>query len=326
MSSLADIKGVGLGLKRELIPQIQQLYQDNTLNQAPRNQNTSQKTSIGNISFLEIAPENWIGVGGKYAQQLAWFTERYPIVCHGLCLSLGGPDALNVEFLKQVKSFLSAHKIPLYTEHLSYCSDIQHGKAGYLYDLLPIPFTEEAVKYVAARIRQTQDILEQKIAIENASFYVAAPISTMDEITFLSAVLTEADCNLHLDINNIYVNSVNFCHGHHHDPIKAASEFLHKIPGERIVYSHIAGHYQESANLLVDTHGADIIDPVWALLEEAYVLFGTFPTLLERDTNIPKLPILMHEINKIAHFQSKHGQARQSQSKQNQVKKVPRHA
>ena len=283
MSQLADIKGVGLGLKRELIPQIQQLYQD---------------SSISNINFVEIAPENWINAGGKYAQQLAWFSERYPIVCHGLCLSLGGPDALNVSFLKQVKLFLSAHNIPLYTEHLSYCSDIQHGKAGYLYDLLPIPFTEEAVKYVAARIRQTQDILEQKIAIENASFYVAAPISTMDEITFLNAVLSEADCNLHLDINNIYVNSVNFGFD--------ASAFLHQIPAERIVYSHIAGHYQESVDLLVDTHGADVIDPVWALLEEAYALFGTFPTLLERDTNIPKLPILMHEINKIADYQAQY--------------------
>ena len=289
MSQLADIKGVGLGLKRELIPQIQHLYNE-------QNQESSQLSSIANINFLEIAPENWINAGGKYAEQLAWFTERYPIVCHGLCLSLGGPDPLNIGFLKQVKSFLSTHKIPLYTEHLSYCSDIQQGKAGYLYDLLPIPFTEEAVQYVAARIRKTQDILEQKIAIENASFYVAAPISTMDEITFLNAVLSEADCNLHLDINNIYVNSVNFGFN--------PSEFLRKIPAERIVYSHIAGHYQESENLLVDTHGADVIDPVWALLEQAYALFGTFPTLLERDTNIPKLPILMREINKIAFYQS----------------------
>ena len=289
MSQLADIKGVGLGLKRELIPQIQHLFN-------AQNQESSQQSSIANINFFEIAPENWINAGGKYAEQLAWFTERYPIVCHGLCLSLGGPDPLNIGFLKQVKSFLSTHKIPLYTEHLSYCSDIQQGKAGYLYDLLPIPFTEEAVQYVAARIRKTQDILEQKIAIENASFYVAAPISTMDEITFLNAVLSEADCNLHLDINNIYVNSVNFGFN--------PSEFLRKIPAERIVYSHIAGHYQESENLLVDTHGADVVDPVWALLEQAYALFGTFPTLLERDTNIPKLPILMREINKITFYQS----------------------
>ena len=277
----SKISGVGLGLKRELIPQIQALYADPT---------------ISNINFVEIAPENWIGAGGKAAADLAWFGERYPIACHGLCLSLGGPDPLNTGFLKQVKSFLSTNKIPLYTEHLSYCSDIQHGQPGYLYDLLPIPFTEEAVKYVAQRIRQTQDILGQRIAVENTSFYAAAPISSMDEITFLNAVLTEADCDLHLDINNIYVNSVNFGFD--------ANEFLRGIPAERIVYSHVAGHHQQTKNLLIDTHGEDIIDPVWALLQDAYALFGTFPTLLERDNNIPPLPVLMKEVNKIAEFQA----------------------
>lgn len=280
MSTLADIKGVGLGLKRELIPQIQAAYT---------------QPLIANIHFVEIAPENWIGAGGKAAADLAWFVERYPIVCHGLCLSLGGPDQLNTAFLKQVKQFLAANKIPLYTEHLSYCSDIQQGKAGYLYDLLPIPFTEEAVKYVAQRIRQTQDILGQRIAIENASSYVAAPISSMSELSFLNAVLVEADCDLHLDINNVYVNSINFGFDAH--------AFLRGIPAERIVYSHIAGHYQESPSLLVDTHGENVIDPVWTLLEDAYRLFGTFPTLLERDSNIPPLPQLMHEVNKIADYQ-----------------------
>ena len=282
MSTTADIKGVGLGLKRELIPQIQSLYSN---------------PSIANINFVEIAPENWIGAGGKAEADLAWFVERYPIACHGLCLSLGGPDPLNTSFLKQVKQFLHANKIPLYTEHLSYCSDIQHGQAGYLYDLLPIPFTEEAVKYVAQRIRQTQDILGQRIAVENTSYYVTAPISTMDEITFLNAILTEADCDLHLDINNIYVNSVNFGFDGH--------EFLRQIPRERIVYSHIAGHLQVGRDVLVDTHGEAIIDPVWALLEEAYQLFGAFPTLLERDTNIPPLAELMQEVNKIASYQAK---------------------
>jgi uncharacterized protein len=286
MAKLAEIKGVGLGLKRELIPQIQRLF----------NEADIPNQSISNINFVEIAPENWIGAGGKAAADLAWIVERYPIVCHGLCLSLGGPDPLNINFLKQVKQFLSANKIPLYTEHLSYCSDIQHGQAGYLYDLLPIPFTEEAVKYVAQRIQQTQDILGQRIAVENTSFYVAAPISTMDEITFLNAVLTEADCLLHLDINNIYVNSVNFGFD--------ASAFLRQIPRERIVYSHIAGHLQVGEDVLVDTHGEAIIDPVWALLDEAYKQFGTFPTLLERDTNIPPLPELMREVNKIAAYQA----------------------
>ena len=287
MSSIADIKGVGLGLKRELIPQIQRLFDAADI----------PDPVIANINFVEIAPENWIGAGGKAAADLAWFVERYPIVCHGLCLSLGGPDPLNVGFLKQVKQFLSANKIPLYTEHLSYCSDIQHGEAGYLYDLLPIPFTEEAVKYVAQRIRQTQDILGQRIAVENTSYYASAPISTMDEMTFLNAVLTEADCLLHLDINNIYVNSVNFGFD--------ATDFLRQIPRERIIYSHIAGHLQIGKNILVDTHGENIIDPVWALLAEAYRLFGTFPTLLERDSNIPPLAELMQEVNKIANYQAR---------------------
>ena len=279
MANLADIKGAGLGLKRELIPQIQSRY------------NTPE---IANIHFLEIAPENWIGAGGKSAHDLAWFMERYPIVCHGLCLSLGGLKPLNTDFLKQVKTFMAAHKIPLYTEHLSYCGDTQ----GLLYDLLPIPFTEEAVKYVAARIRQAQDVLGQRIGIENASFYAASPISEMDEATFLKAVLDEADCLLHLDINNIYVNSVNFNFDAH--------ALLRQIPKEKIVYAHIAGHLQGKPDLLVDTHGEDIIDPVWALLDEAYRLFGTFPTLLERDTNIPPLAELLPEINKIAEYQARY--------------------
>ena len=276
-----QITGTGLGLKRELIPQIQKLFGQEL---------------IQNLNFVEIAPENWIGAGGKVTKDLAWFTERYTVACHGLCLSLGGPDPLNKSFLKQVKEFLINHNISLYTEHLSYCTDFNHGERGYLYDLLPIPFTEEAVHYVAKRIRQTQDILEQRIAIENASFYVSAPISEMDELTFLNAVLSEADCDLHLDINNIYVNSVNFGFDAH--------TFLRGVPGKRIVYAHIAGHLQEAPDLLIDTHGEDIIDPVWTLLAEAYQLYGKFPTLLERDTNIPQLETLMKEVNKIAELQA----------------------
>ncbi|MBC7787288.1 MAG: DUF692 domain-containing protein [Methylophilaceae bacterium] len=279
-----SITGSGLGLKRELISQIQKLYG---------------RDKIKNIDFVEIAPENWIDAGGKTAQDLSWFTERYPIVCHGLCLSLGGPDPLNEAFLLQVKSFLKQHNISLYTEHLSYCTDFYNGQRGYLYDLLPIPFTDEAVHYVAKRIIRTQDILEQRIAIENTSFYVAAPISTMDELTFLNAVLSEADCNLHLDINNIYVNSINFRFDAH--------AFLRGLPKQRIVYGHIAGHLQEHANLLVDTHGENVINPVWALLVEAYQLYGQFPTLLERDTHIPPLEILMNEVNKIAELQAVYG-------------------
>jgi hypothetical protein len=268
------ISGAGLGLKRELMPSLQDGV-----------------PSV--IDFFEIAPENWMGTGGKSARQFAWFAERHPIVAHGLSLSLGGPEPLNEIFLQQIKGFLDLHRIPLYTEHLSYCSS-----DGYLYDLLPIPFTEEAVKYVAARIRRTQDILERRIAVENASYYVHAPITEMDELTFIRAVLSEADCDLHLDVNNIYVNSINFGF----DPLA----MVRGLPGEHIVYIHTAGHLREADDLAIDTHGAPVLDPVWDLLDETYRLFGVAPTLLERDMNIPPLAELVVEIEHIAALQQRH--------------------
>ena len=266
-----NIQGAGLGLRRELIPALK-------------------ANSPAAVDFLEIAPENWIDLGGALGRDLRHFTERYPMVCHGLSLSLGGTAPLDELFLRRIKSFLDQHRIQLYTEHLSYCSD-----DGHLYDLLPIPFTSEAVSYVASRIRRTQDILERKIAVENASYYVASPIAEMTEIEFINAVLEEADCLLHLDVNNLYVNSVN----HNFNPIT----FLHALPGERIAYIHTAGHYQESTDLIVDTHGADVIDSVWNLLEETYCTFGVFPTLLERDFNIPPLAELLPEVEHIARLQ-----------------------
>ena len=274
MSARLALSGAGLGLKRELMPQLQA--------EVPPA-----------IDFFEVAPENWIGIGGARAKQFAWFTERYPIVAHGLSLSLGGPDALDEVLLQRIKGFLDQHRIPLYTEHLAYCS-----AGGHLYDLLPIPSTEEAVKHVAARIRRTQEILERRIAVENASFYAAAPIADMSELDFIRAVLEEADCDLHLDVNNIYVNSVNFGF----DPF----EFLRALPGERTVYIHTAGHLQVEPDLIVDNHGDTVIDPVWDLLEEAYRLFGVAPTLLERDLNIPPLVELVPEIEHIAALQRKY--------------------
>ena len=166
-----------------------------------------------------------------------------------------------------------------------------------MYDLMPIPFTEEAVHYVADRIKRVQDIIEQRLIIENVSYY-AAPGQQLSEIDFLRAVLDEADCDLLLDINNIYVNSVN--HGYD------AGDFLKALPGQRIAYAHIAGHYEEADDLIVDTHGADVIDKVWQLLDLAYANFGVFPTLLERDFNIPPLNQLLVEIDRIIDIQSQH--------------------
>ena len=246
------------------------------------------------VSFMEVAPENWINVGGQRKKAFQHFTERFPFVCHGLSLSIGGPSPLDETFIRKLRKFMDENDIRAYSEHLSYCTD-----DGHLYDLMPIPFTEEAVGYVAGRIRQVQDMIGQRMAIENVSYY-AAPGAELSEIDFINAVIDEADCTLLLDVNNIYVNSVN----HRYDPV----EFLKALPGERIAYGHIAGHYNEAEDLIVDTHGADVIKDVWGLLDKAYELFGVFPTLLERDFNIPPVAELLTEVQKISSIQARWSQ------------------
>ncbi|MFP4494799.1 MAG: DUF692 domain-containing protein [Halochromatium sp.] len=244
------------------------------------------------VDFWEIAPENWIGVGGRWGRLLRGLTERFPFVCHGLSLSIGSPAPLDLDFVRKIKGFLDEHRIRAYTEHLSFCSD-----DGHLYDLMPIPFTDEAVAHVVRRIRHVQDILERRIALENVSYY-AAPGQRLSELEFIDAVLREADCDLLLDVNNIHVNSIN--HGYD------ANAFLDGLPGERVLYGHIAGHDEEAPDLRVDTHGADVIAPVWDLLERAYRRFGVFPTLLERDFNIPPLERLTQEVRRISALQADH--------------------
>lgn len=251
---------------------------------------TLKEVETGAFDFLEIAPENWMGLGGRFGKAFRQYTEQHPFMAHGLSLSIGGPTPLDMDFLTRLKQFLKEHNIRAYSEHLSYCSD-----DGHLYDLMPIPFTEEAVKYVADRIKQVQDVLEQKIAMENVSYY-AAPGSEMSEKEFLLAVLEEADCELLLDVNNIYVNSIN----HGYDPL----EFLKAMPQERIMYLHIAGHYNEAEDLIVDTHGAPVVDPVWSLLQATYEQFGLIPTLLERDFNIPPLSELLQEVEQVRFYQN----------------------
>ena len=247
---------------------------------------------LSDIDFMEVAPENWIDVGGQFGRRFRAIAERAPLVCHGLSLNLGGPAPLDEAFLHKVRQFLDTFNVRCYSEHLSYCAD-----DGHLYDLMPIPFTQEAVRHTAARIRRAQDIIGRRMAIENVSYY-AAPGQEMTETEFVNNVLIEADCDLLLDINNIYVNSIN--HGYD------AETWLKSLPAERIAYAHIAGHYVEAEDLRVDTHGADVIDPVWKLLKTAYEHFGVFPTLLERDFNIPPFPELLGEVNRIRQLQSEH--------------------
>ena len=271
------VNGAGLGLRRKHLGPLQDHIPDA-------------------IDFFEIAPENWLGVGGRLGDALEGIVNERPLVCHGLLLNLGGPEPLDSNFLKRLKTFLDRRDAVIYGDHLSFCAD--HGQ---LYELLPIPFTEEAIHHVAARIRQVQDLLERRIAVENASYYLTLS-NDIDEIVFINAVLDEADCNLLLDINNIYVNSVN----HQYD----AEVFLSRLPPCRIAYAHMAGHANEARDLIIDTHGAAVIDPVWSLLEFAYRKFGVFPTLLERDENIPSLPELLAEVRKIRDLQSRFAKSR----------------
>ncbi|MES2908857.1 MAG: DUF692 domain-containing protein [Pseudomonadota bacterium] len=271
------VQGAGLGLRRSFLAELDSV------------------PAATLPDFFEIAPENWIGLGGRYARDLRALTERHCFVTHGLSLSIGGPAPLDIAFLQRLRKFLDSHQIATYSEHLSYTGD-----AGHLYDLLPIPMTEAAADYVAARVRQVQDILGRRIALENVSTY-AAPGSEMSELDFVCQVLEKADCDLLLDVNNIFVNSIN--HGFN------ADSYLRSLPAQRIRYAHIAGHFVEAEDLRIDTHGDDVCADVWAFLRTAYEHFGTFPTLLERDFNIPALPELLAEMSIIRQHQQAHRDA-----------------
>ncbi len=266
-------QGAGLGLRRELIAALR--------GGVPTG-----------LSFVEVAPENWAGEGGTQARFVQALSEQVPIVAHGLCLNLGGFAPLDMSLVADVGALMKRLRMPFYSEHLAWTAD-----DGNLYDLMPLPFNAEAVRHVAGRIRQVQDALERRIGIENVSYYVGSPLDDMSEAEFLQAVLEEADCALHLDVNNVYVNSVN--HGFD------AQAYIAALPTDRLAYIHIAGHLKESDDLLIDTHGADVIDPVWALLDHAYVCHGVRPTLLERDFNIPPLATLMHEVRRIDRAQAR---------------------
>ena len=271
MHTPPSLQGAGLGLRRALLPELLAL-------------------DSGAVDFLECAPDNWIGVGGTYGQGLAQLAERFPLACHGLSLSLGGPTPLDHAFLRQIRVFLDRYRVPLFSEHLSYCAD-----EGHLYDLIPMPFTDEAVRHTARRIGEVQDALGRRIAVENISYY-AAPYQAMSEIDFLQAVLSEADCDLLLDVNNLVVNACN--HGYD------ALDFLARIPAERVACLHVAGHYDEAPDLKIDTHGASVQPDVWALLASAYQYLGPRPTLLERDFNLPPLPELLGEVQHIRSLQT----------------------
>ncbi|MCY4043578.1 MAG: DUF692 domain-containing protein [Cellvibrionales bacterium] len=263
-------EGAGLGLRRELLDDCV------SFSVAP--------------DFFEVAPENWIGIGGQWGDSLKQIVSRTPLVCHGLSLSIGSTDPLDTQLISDIKCFLDEFNAAFYSEHLSYCSH-----QGHLYDLLPLPFTDEAIKHVSQRIREVQDRLERRIAIENVSYY-SVPEQDMTEADFIKAVLAESQCDLLLDVNNVYVNSQN----HQYDPLA----FIEAMTQESIPYLHVAGHFRKDNGFIIDTHGANVIDPVWSLLTYTYQCIGNKPTLLERDFNIPEASQLMQEVEHIKSLQS----------------------
>lgn len=264
------LKGAGLGLRRGMLDEMATL-------------------TLDDVDFLEVAPENWIGVGGRYGKAFRAFTERFPFACHGLSLSIGSSDELDIEFVKSVKQFLDTHQISIYSEHLSYCS---HN--GHMYDLMPIPFSLDAAKYVAERVNVVQDIIGRPLILENVSTYAMLG-DGMTELEFMREVLQRSGCKMLLDVNNVYVNATN----HHFDPLS----YLQSLPTDRIEYLHIAGHFDEADDLLVDTHGADVKPQVWELLKYAYECHGVLPTLLERDFNLPPVSELIGEVEIIKQYQ-----------------------
>jgi hypothetical protein len=237
--------------------------------------------------FIEVAPENWIGIGGYWKQQLHKALEKYPLYCHGLSLSVGSPEGVDLDFVKSVKRFLDDTQAVLYSEHLTF-SKVDNA---HLYDLLPIPFTRAAIQRVVENIEQVQEILQRPLILENGSYYTVLK-SEMDEPTFINEIVSRSGCSLLLDVNNVYVNSFN--HGYD------AKAFIGQMPLDKVEYIHMAGHQQVNERLIIDTHGAPIIDPVYDLFAYTTTALGRdVPVLLERDFNIPDLHKLQSELNEL---------------------------
>jgi len=265
---------VGLGLRRDIAEEI--------LNR-------------GTLSpdFLEFAPENWMGMGGTWKRVLDQAVERFPITCHGLSLSLGSPEELDWNFIRELKVFLDENQVKIFSEHLSYTK----SKNAHLYDLLPIPFRRDAVDHVVDRIRKVQDMLERPVAIENVSYYT--PVAAeMSEIEFVNQIVDRADCRLLLDVNNVYVNAFN--HGYD------AREYISQLPLNKVAYIHMAGHEQVEPDLIIDTHGRPIIDPVYELFEWTIKKMDPVPVLLERDYNFEDTEQIQSELNQIRALIKKH--------------------
>ena len=283
-TSSGSIHGAGLGLRQPFIEQF------------------ADATPPG-VDFVEITADHYFRHGGLQTRMLHAVLEQVPAACHALNSNLGGPAPLDERYLLDIRRFLDQHRIDTFSDHLCHSAD-----RDWMHNLMPIPFTDEAIRHTAGRIRRAQEILERTIAIENI-FYVATPGRQMHEHEFVAAVLEEADCMLMLDVNNLYVNSINMGYD--------AEDFLEAMPGERIAYAHVAGHLrviesgegedEEESVMYLDSHAHPVSDPVLRLLESAYRRFGVFPAVVERDLNIPPVSELLAELAAVREIQHRQG-------------------
>jgi hypothetical protein len=235
------------------------------------------------VDWLEILSENYLVPGGRPLHNLERFRERYPLVMHGVSLSIGSTDPLNRGYLKDLRALARRIEPAWISDHL--CWTGVNGRN--LHDLMPLPYTEAAIEHVAGRVRQVQDFLGRRLLLENVSSYVSYRASRISEWEFLRAVAERADCLILLDVNNIYVSSFN----HGFDP----RTYLAGIPVERVQQFHLAGH-RHLGHAIIDTHDEPIVDPVWELYGEAVRRFGPVSTMIERDDHIPPLPELLAEL------------------------------
>jgi len=268
--SLKDLKklpylGVGLGLRRQLFQDILKHKKD--------------------IDWLEIAPENYIHRGGEPIDRIKTAMKYFPVIPHGLNLSIGGTEDFDPVLINGLKKFFKLLNPPWYSDHLCF----NYVDKTYIHDLIPLPYTKEVVKLVADRVKKIQDIFQIPFLIENPSYYMILD-HELSEADFISEILERSNCGLLLDINNVYVNSRN----HKYDPVK----FLNNLPLERTVQVHIAGHLNKG-KIIIDTHGESIITEVYKLLGELLKRCSPKAILLERDFNFPKFTELVKEIKKI---------------------------
>ncbi|AUO26437.1 DUF692 domain-containing protein [Pseudomonas sp. D8002] len=265
MSASLPSLGYGLGLRSEYYQQI--------LEQSPA------------VDWFEVISENYLVQGGKALYYLDAIAERYPLVMHGVSLSIGGPHALDTDYLKQLKQLSERIRPAWISDHLCW----SRGNAHQLHDLLPLPYTEESLYHVAARVRQVQDVLQRPFVLENVSSYVRSKADEFTEWEFLNALTHLTGCQLLLDVNNVYVSSRN--HGFD------AWEFIRNLPPESIRQLHLAGH-MDYGDYVIDTHDHPVCDPVWALYQRTLEHLGPVSTLLERDDHFPPFQELLDELNK----------------------------